>query len=215
MIDRSAFLHACGSLLAASAAPPVPLLAPSPTPSPVVAAPATPWDLCEDNHALPYDRPLALTMRVLDGPDFDLMKYRGRAVLLNVFATWCGPCNAEMPYFVEAANDYGAAGLSIVGIDAQESDDTVRAFRKKYDIPYPIAMDQRGGFVRVLEVGLSSGQVSYPVSFFIDPNGYLYCERTGGMRRTELRYRIEHFLAVSAAYLRPSPSSSPSPANTP
>jgi thiol-disulfide isomerase/thioredoxin len=100
----------------------------SPTPS---ASPSTnPRDECLKSQALPYDHPLGLTLRALDGPDFDLVKYRGKAVLLNIFATWCGPCNKEMPALVEAAQAYSNRGLQVVSIDSRESDDAVRAFRK-------------------------------------------------------------------------------------
>jgi thiol-disulfide isomerase/thioredoxin len=147
-------------------------------------------------------------LRTLDGPDFDLLKYRGKAVLLNIFATWCGPCNKEMPALVEAAETYASRGLQVVSVDSRESDDAVRAFRKKYGITTPIAMDVSGGFTRALEVGAQSGaSVEYPVTLFIDPNGYLYCVREGGMGDAQLTYRIEHFLTVSAPEL-----ASPSPA---
>jgi thiol-disulfide isomerase/thioredoxin len=178
--------------------------------SPSPAASPNKWDECVKNTALPYDRPLGLTMRVLDGPNFDLTKYRGRAVLLNIFATWCGPCNTEMPYVVEAATDYASRGLAVIGIDAREEDNTVRAFRHRYGVTFPIAMDRDGTFVQVLEIGQSGTTLTFPVSLFIDPNGLLYCDTRGGMGRAQLRHRIEHFLAASAPAIV-MPSSSPTP----
>jgi thiol-disulfide isomerase/thioredoxin len=196
-------------LLALTGASPAPAATPSPSasPSPVASASANPWDECLKSAALPYDRPLGLKLRALDGPDFDLMKYRGKAVLLNIFATWCGPCNHEMPALVTAARTYASRGLQVVSIDSRESDDAVRAFRKKYDITTPIAMDQNGGFTRALEVGAQRGTpVEYPVTLFIDPAGYLYCVRDGGMDDDQLTYRIERFLTATAAELAtPSP----------
>jgi thiol-disulfide isomerase/thioredoxin len=150
-------------------------------------------------------------MRVLDGPDFNLIKYRGQAVLLQIFATWCGPCNKEMPHTVMAAQEYAPRGLAVIGIDFGEEDNTVRAFRKRYGIPFPIAMDAKGTFVRALEIGNVDASVNFPVTLFIDPNGYLYCDVIGAMSSGELRYRIEHFLAVSAPALLPKPSPSPLP----
>lgn len=197
-MDRGEFVKILGLALAGGASP-----SPSPTASP------NKWDECDVDAALPYDRPLGLKMRVLDGPDFDLVKYRGQPVLLHIFATWCGPCNREMPHIVEAAADYAPRGLSVVGIDSMEPDDTVRAFRKRYGITFPIAMDANGTFVKVLEVGArSSADINYPVTLFIAPNGYLYCDLIGSRGRREMRYRIERFLEASAAP-QPSPSSSP------
>ncbi len=187
-------------LLALSGASPTPSASPS----------ANPWDECLKSQVLPYDHPLGLKLRALDGPDFDLVKYRGKAVLLNIFATWCGPCNKEMPALVEAAQAYSNRGLQVVSIDSRESDDTVRAFRKKYGITTPIAMDQNGGFTRALEVGVRPGApVEYPVTLFIDPAGYLYCVRDGGMDDAQLTYRIERFLTASAAELATPPPQSP------
>ena len=197
-------------LIAFAGASPAPATAapPSPSPSPSASTPANPWDECLESKALPYDRPLGLKLRALDGPDFDLMRYRGKAVLLNIFATWCGPCNKEMPALVAAAQTYASRGLQVVSIDAREPDDAVRAFRKKYGITTPIAMDQNGAFTRALEVGAQSpGQVEYPVTLFITPAGYLYCVRDGGMDAEQLTYRIEHFLTASAEQLAtPSPA---------
>lgn len=166
--------------------------------------------MCDDTGALPWDRPLGLKMRVLDGPDFDLTKYRGKAVMINVFATWCGPCNAEMPHIVEAASDFASRGFEVIGIDDREPDDTVRAFRKKFDIAFPIAMDPNGFLVHTLEEGNQRVDGMLPYTFFIAPNGYLYCMRRGRMGRDELRHRVTHFLdAIAAAASSPSPSPTP------
>lgn len=195
-MDRGDFLNLLAFALAGGASP-LPSATPSPGPT------SDKWSECDVSPALPYDRPLALKMRVLDGPDFDLLKYRGQAVLLNIFATWCGPCNREMPYVVEAAADYASRGLAVIGVNSREEDNTVRAFRKRYDITFPIAMDANGTFVQVLEVGLKSlSDIIYPVSLFVSPKGYLYCDLVGGVGRAELRYRIERFLAASADEIR-------------
>ncbi len=189
-MDRSAFFNLLALAL-------VGIASPSPTSS---AAPAAnKWDECDVSPALPYDRPLGLKMRVLDGPAFDLLNYRGRPVLLNIFATWCGPCNREMPYVVGAAADYAARGLAVIGINSSEKDDTVRAFRRRYGITFPIAMDADGSFVQVLEAGAKSqSDINFPVTLFVTPKGYLYCDLVGGVGRSELRYRIERFLAQSS-----------------
>ena len=134
-------------------------------------------------------------MELLDeGRDtFVLSQYRGNALLLNIFATWCGPCNQEQPGMVDAAAAYAAGGLVVVGIDAGDSDDSVRAYRKKYGITYPIAMDRDRRFAYALERGRP--EVDYPASLFFNPSGTLYGVVIGGMGQKELTYRIERFLA--------------------
>lgn len=160
------------------------------------AATPRPWDACDRNTTLPYDRPLGLRMRVLDGPDFDLVKYRGYAVILHIFATWCEPCALEMPAIVRASQRYADRGLRVVGIDFRESDDTVRAYRKRFGITFPIAMDERGGFVSNLEVGTAGASLAFPVSLYITPAGYLSCYVRGATAHedAELDYRIQKFL---------------------
>jgi thiol-disulfide isomerase/thioredoxin len=184
VLDRALFLKSALSFVAAAA-----------TPSPSPSATPMPWDMCEQSDALPYDKPLELKMRVLDGPDFDLMKYRGHPTLLHIFATWCEPCALEMPHIVDIANAYAQRGLQVVGIDFRESDNTVRAYRKKYGITFPIAMDERGLFVEALENGRVTS-VSFPASLYITADGYLYCYTKGTTTNPgpELTYRIEKFL---------------------
>lgn len=190
MLSRAAFTKAALSVFAAGA---------SPSPLPSASASPKPWDSCKQNPTLPYDHPLELKMRVLDGPDFDLLHYRGHPTLLHIFATWCEPCAIEMPHIVELANTYASAGLQVIGIDFRESDNEVRAYRKKYAIPFPIAMDEDGGFTNALESGRS--KLEFPASLYISASGYLYCFTEGTTRNPgpELTYRIERFIKASSS----------------
>jgi thiol-disulfide isomerase/thioredoxin len=199
-MDRATFLTSALASLAATASP-------KPSPSPSLAR----QDTCLKSAALPYDRPLDMTMPVLDGPDFQLKSYRGRAVLLNIFTTWCGPCNEEQYGLVLAAARYASLGLSVIGIDDRELDETVRAYRRRFRIAYPIAMDRRGDFTRALMVGGGKGRIVYPTSIFITPQGYLYCYMQDYMEPAELNSRIKKFLADAPPVIAPSPSPSPSP----
>lgn len=88
----------------------------------------------------------------LDGKTTRLSDFRGKAVLLNFWATWCGPCKIEMPWFVDFQKQYGAQGLQIVGIamdDASKED--IAKFAKDMGVNYPILIgkesvgDQYGG----------------------------------------------------------------------
>jgi thiol-disulfide isomerase/thioredoxin len=189
-MDRAFFLQ---TLLAA-------LAAPSPSPS------SDPWDMCTTSPVLPYDHPLDLKMQTLDGPDFHLLSYRGSAVLLNIFATWCPPCNKEQPTIVELAAKYAPQGLVTVGINDREPDDVVRHYRKKYEIAFPIAMDRGGSFTQALQAGSHRDiQEWLPTSLFITPQGYLYCYIQNSLERDELDYRIKKFLAFAPPSVTPSP----------
>jgi thiol-disulfide isomerase/thioredoxin len=119
---------------------------------------------------LPVARRVELKMQVLDGPDLALSHYEGRVVFLNVFATWCEPCRSEQPEFTAFAQLH-ADDTTVVGIDAGDEDDAVRAYRKLFHIPYPIAMDRSNSVVP----RLYSGQISYPATIVVRPNGTISC----------------------------------------
>ena len=165
-----------------------------------LGAAATPapkdWDLCEHNWALPLDRPLGLVMHGLDGPDIDIVKLRGYGIVLNLFATWCPPCIEEASALEQAHKQYSERGIRLLGLDYKESDGTVRAFKKRYGITYPIAMDRDGAITTALLEGRSAGHTLFPTTLFISPDGYLYCQRVDAMSTAELSYRIKRFLDV-------------------
>jgi peroxiredoxin len=92
------------------------------------------------------------SLESLDGTTMRLSDFRGKAVLLNFWATWCGPCKVEMPWFVDFQNRYGSQGLQIVGVamdDASKED--IGKFAKDMGVNYPILIgkdsvgDQYGG----------------------------------------------------------------------
>ncbi|MGZ3498573.1 MAG: TlpA family protein disulfide reductase [Vulcanimicrobiaceae bacterium] len=165
-------------------------------------------DDCYENPVLPYDRPLDIKMRVLDGPDFHLMSYRGYAVWVNIFATWCEPCNQEQGLVQTLADSYFDRGLRVIGMNFRESDDSVRKYRKRYRLTYPLAMDQSGGFTKALESGTSGGNLVFPASLFVTAQGYLDCYIQGSMGNAEMRFKIERLLE-SISTLPPSPTPYP------
>jgi thiol-disulfide isomerase/thioredoxin len=188
---RAAFLHGA-SAIAAGALVPRPEKSPTP--------------------GLPYDKTIGLKMRVLDGPDFDLVEYRGYVVWINIFATWCPPCNAEQRDVVALAERYYERGLRVIGMDAEESDDRVRDYRKKYGIRYPITMDEDGWFSRALQVGSQRDKdVFFPGHLLFTPQGYLSYFSTGEIDMDNITSRIEGLLSLVA----PSPSPGPVPTRTP
>lgn len=157
---------------------------------------------------LPYDKTIGLKMRALDAPDFDLVKYRGYVVWINIFASWCPPCNHEQPDVVFIAERYYDRGLRVIGMNDEESDDTARAYRKKYQIRYPIAMDEDGGFTRALQVGKADRSLFLPAHLIFTPQGYLSYFHTGTFDIDNVTSRIEGLLTLV------DPSQSPGPLRT-
>ena len=81
-------------------------------------------------------------LKGLDGRSYEMAKLKGKAVLLNFWATWCAPCRIETKWLVELHRQYHARGLQIVGISMDEASDDaeVARFAARYEIPYPILL---------------------------------------------------------------------------
>jgi peroxiredoxin len=112
------------------------------------------------------------TLTSTDGTRVSLAEYRGKVVLLNFWATWCGPCKAEIPSFIKMQEKYGARGLVIVGVALDEPAD-VRGYVRSSGINYPILIGDAG---IANEYG---GIRSIPTSFLIDREGKIVDSRIG------------------------------------
>jgi thiol-disulfide isomerase/thioredoxin len=99
----------------------------------------------------------------LDGGKITSDKFRGRAVFLNFFATWCRPCKLELPYITKQYAQ-SSSGIAFVGVDEEESAAAVEAFDRLMGITYTVGIDQGGVSADYLiEV--------IPTSVFIDRHG--------------------------------------------
>ena len=109
---------------------------------------------------------LDFTIKDLDGKEVSLTSFKGKVILLNFWATWCGPCKAEIPGFVELQNAY-KNDLVVVGYSVDDKPDQARAFANEYKMNYPILLGD----------GREDVQDSYgpiwgiPASFIISRDG--------------------------------------------
>ncbi len=121
----------------------------------------------QEDHNGPASRAAPdFALKDLNGGICRLAELRGKVVVLNFFATWCGPCRQEIPGFVRLYERFRDKGLEIVGVSLdQEGEAVLRPFVKHYGITYPIVLGTR-------EVVLDYGGIKgIPTTFLIDQNG--------------------------------------------
>ncbi len=131
--------------------------------------------------------PLDLTFVTVDGSVFRLADHRNRVVVVNLFASWCGPCNAEAPDVTAFAAAH-AADTIVVSVDVGEPLATAREFRSRYAIDYPVAADENSSIYK------SIGMTAYPTTLFVRPDGLLSCAFVGQLSRDDLEAERTHAL---------------------
>jgi thiol-disulfide isomerase/thioredoxin len=106
------------------------------------------------------------TLKTLDGKEVSLSSMKGKAVMVNFWATWCEPCKIEMPWMVELQDKYRKDGFEIIGVAMDDSDNKeIAAFAKKMNVNYTILK----GSEKVAD--LYGGLDGLPTNFFLDRNG--------------------------------------------
>jgi peroxiredoxin len=135
----------------------------------------------------------------LDGQKVKLSDYRGKAVLLNFWATWCPPCKVEMPWFVDLQKQYGKDGLIILGVAMDDSEPgTIAKFAQDLGVNYTV-------LIGTDKVSDDYGDVQYlPTTFFIGRNGAIVDKLTGLLDRKDIEDDVQKALATDAGTpLRP------------
>ena len=130
----------------------------------------------------------------LDGKNLKLSDLRGKAVLLNFWATYCGPCKIEMPWFVELQKEYGPQGFQIVGVAMDDASlEDIAKFAKEMGVNYPILLGKES-------VGQSYGGVSVlPTTFFLDRDGKLIAREFGLQSRSVFVDHIKNAMSQGQA----------------
>lgn len=105
--------------------------------------------------------------RMLDGSTASMADWRGRAVLVNFWATWCGPCIKEMPWLAGLRERIGTERFEVLGIATAEPDTSVVVgFLADNPVPYPVAFDPDGAVADAF-----GGVYAMPTSFLVSPDG--------------------------------------------
>jgi peroxiredoxin len=115
------------------------------------------------------------TLQNLEGQTISLNALRGRPVLLNFWATWCGPCRSEMPFLQEIHQDpvWQERTLLVLAVNLQESDTVVRKFMAENGLSFTVLMDTRGEAARLYNIA------SIPTTYIIGKDGIIKNSRIG------------------------------------
>ncbi len=128
-------------------------------------------------------------LKDMNGKTIRLSDYRGQVVLLNFWATWCGPCKIEIPWFVEFQRTYKDRGFTVIGVSVDEDGwEAVRPFLASRQVNYPVV-------VSTVEVEQKYGGVeALPMSFLIDREGRIASTHLGLVTRKTYEEEIRQLL---------------------
>lgn len=137
----------------------------------------------------------------LSGKKTSLADYKGKALLINFWATWCGPCKLETPWIVELRNQYASKGFEVLGIDSEGDDlkagdqegfarqkTAVERFVKQEKMPYPVLMN--GDSIATQYGGLDA----MPTSFWVDRTGKVVAAQMGITSKDDMEEKIKKAL---------------------
>jgi len=131
------------------------------------------------------------TLDTLDGKKVTLSELRGKIVLINLWATWCPPCRAEMPALENAYEQYKDSGVVILGLNVtnQDSEKDIPLFVDEFGLTFPILLDRDGSVSALYQLrGL-------PTTYFVNREGIIRTVVVGGpMNETFIRSKIEALL---------------------
>lgn len=133
----------------------------------------------------------AFTLVDLSGKKVSLSDFKGRPLVVNFWATWCGPCKVEMPWFEEFTKKYAAQGFEVLGVadDADSGKDVIANSAKKLGVDYPILLADN-----TMEKAYGDPEV-LPMSFYIDRSGKI-TEVTAGLgSKDEMEAKVKETIA--------------------
>lgn len=144
----------------------------------------------KDTLIVPAARKLAPDFQLTDntGHSFRLSQQRGKVVVLNFWATWCGGCKFELPYFVEYDHKYRQQGLSTLGISMDDGGfKVVGPFWQQKQMPYPTVIGNDG-------LGKQLGLSGMPYTLLIDRQGRIAIRHAGVLDKADFDHHIQELL---------------------
>jgi peroxiredoxin len=133
---------------------------------------------------------LDFTLKDMNGRDIRLADYKGKVILLDFWATWCGPCKLEIPSFVELQNKYGHEGLQVIGVSVDDTVEKLTPFVNELKMNYPV----------LLGLGHDDVQDAYgpifgiPVNVVISRDGKICAKHAGISTKEQFEKEIKSLL---------------------
>lgn len=134
------------------------------------------------------NRAMNFEITTVSGEAMMLSDLRGKTVLVNFWATWCGPCRTEMPEFERVYNEYADEGFVVLAINNRESAEMVADFNEEIDLSYPLVLDEDG------EIQSLYGVLQYPTTLLIDADGIIQERLVGPMNVEQIETLVRDVL---------------------
>ena len=125
------------------------------------------------------------TLKSRSGKNIKLSEFRGQVVLINFWASWCGPCRQEMPILEKLYKKYKSLGFVILGVNVDDEPAQAESLLKLIDVTFPVLFDADKKISEKYKV------TAMPSSFFVDRDGRIRSEHKGYLPEYELLYRNE------------------------
>jgi peroxiredoxin len=133
---------------------------------------------------------LDFTVKDMNGAPVNLAAYRGRPLVLNFWATWCGPCKEEIPAFIALADKYKSSRIAILGISVDDPPEDLKKFASANKVNYPLLTGRDHD--ELLEA--YDAEVAVPVSWFVASNGCVATKHPGAASRDWLESQMKALL---------------------
>jgi thiol-disulfide isomerase/thioredoxin len=138
----------------------------------------------------------AFTLDDLAGKKVSLSDFKGRPLVVNFWATWCGPCRVEMPWFEEFEKKYASSGFQVLGVtyDVEAGKPTIERNVKQIGVTYPILLSTP----KMEDVYLHDSEAVLPISFYVDKAGKVVNVTAGLGSKDELEGMVKETIVAGA-----------------
>jgi len=140
------------------------------------------WSISAGSTSTPVPAP-NFTLKSMAGKNIKLSELTGNVVLVNFWASWCGPCRQEMPYLNAIHNKYEPLGFTVLGVNVEEQVDNAKAFLADRPVDFPILLDSSNQISKLYDV------IAMPSTVVIDRDGNIRFIHHGYQSGDEAKYR--------------------------